>query len=90
MPVARMRPIRTLRPWGAILLAKPAEPPVGSRGAREAALAVEAGSLRGSRPWRLVISRASVSSRGKALTHLDGTGKAQGGGAGVQVSAEVY
>ncbi len=50
MPVARMRPIRTLRPWGAILLAKPAEPPVGSRGAREAALAVEAGSPPGISP----------------------------------------
>jgi hypothetical protein len=58
MPVARQCPYRMLRPRGAILLAKPAEPPVGSRGAREAASAAEAGTLRGQGPWRLVISAA--------------------------------
>ena len=50
MPIARMRPSRTLRPWGAILLTKPAEPPVGSRGAREAVSAAEAGPFTGSGP----------------------------------------
>jgi len=43
MPIARFCPSRTGRPGGAILLAKPAEPPVGSRGAREAVSAAEAG-----------------------------------------------
>ena len=42
MPIARWCPSRIRRPRGAILLAKPAEPPVGSRGAREAVSAAEA------------------------------------------------
>lgn len=68
-----MRPSRTSRPWGAILLTKPAEPPVGSRGAREAVSAAEAGPAR---VWPLAphLLRAHVSGRDRCAVTISSHG----------------
>src|ERR1041385_5629470 len=55
MPIARMCPSRTLRPRGAILLAKPAEPPAAPE-APGRRLRLPKRDPSGSGPWRLVIS----------------------------------